>query len=140
VPTRIKDGARAYAETNGMTLTTAISDLLDRGLEAVENEESIQSLQEQIQVRDNLLRETEARLRGLQALANTQLGVCATCRVPVTAVHVLVNRTCPNGHPLNTQDVPDKPQAASGLDDNQALVLIGAVGLLLGAAYLASNS
>ena len=138
VPESTKAAAKDYAESNGMTLTGAISELLDRGLESVENEESVARLQAQLQTKDLQLKETEARVHGLQALSTTPLGVCATCKSVITAVDVLVHGKCPKGHALRVPDASDKPQG-SGLDDNQALILIGAVGLLLGALAL-SNS
>jgi hypothetical protein len=141
VPQALKGGAKAHAKANGMTLTNAIADLLDRGLEAVENDESIENLQGQLQAKDAQLRDTAMRLQGLQALANTPLGVCPApnCKTVITTVDVLVHGKCSNEHPLRAPDMSDKPQASSGLDDNQSLILIGAVGLLLGAAFLANS-
>jgi hypothetical protein len=139
VPRVVKDGAAEHAESNGLTLTAAITDLLDRGLEAVDNESSIETLQEQLRQKDAELRETTARLRGLEALANQPLGICANCKGVITAVDVLVHRQCRNGHPLKAPD-GSNAGAGSGLDESQSLLLIGAVGLLLGALVLANST
>lgn len=139
VPEATKTAAKDYAETNGMTLTGAISELLERGLEAIEDADSISRLQSQLQAKDVELQEAAARVRGLQALATTPLGVCASCKAVITAEDVLVRSKCPNGHPLRAPAASNKP-TGSGLDDNQALILIGAVGLLLGALALSNST
>ncbi len=138
VPRAIKDGAAARAGENGMTLTAAITDLLDRGLEAVENEQSVATLQEQLRLKEAVLRETETRLQGVQALANQPLGACPTCNHVINAVDVLVHGQCPQGHQLRGQETKQEP-AGSGLDQTQSLILIGAVGLLLGALALSNG-
>lgn len=139
VPEATKAAAKDYAETNGMTLTSAISDLLERGLESVENDESIEKLQKQIQAKDFQLQQSATRIQGLHALATTPLGVCASCKTVITAEDVLVHGKCPKGHALRAPGTPEKPKPA-GLDDNQALILIGAVGLLLGALALSGSA
>jgi hypothetical protein len=138
VPESTKAAAKDYAEANGMTLTGAISELLDRGLESVENEESVARLQAQLGAKDLQLKQTEARMHGLQALSTTPLGVCGSCKSVITAVDVLVHGKCPKGHALRAPNAADKP-AGSGLDANQSLILIGAVGLLLGALALSGG-
>jgi hypothetical protein len=141
VPQRIKEGAAAYAETNAMTLTAAIADLLDRGLEAVENEESVERLQVQLREKDAALAETAAQLKHVQALApraDQRLGTCPTCGDAVTALDVLARGQCSKGHPLSAMLSPPAAGPA-GLDQTQFLILIGAVGLLLGAAALAKT-
>lgn len=139
VPRVTKAAVADYAGARGLTLTAAVSTLLDRGLEAEENEASIESLQDQVRAKDELLRHTEARLQALQALANQPLGACPTCNGVVTAVDVLVRRQCRDGHPLQPPEAAQTPQG-SGLDQTQSLLLIGAVGLLLGAVALANSS
>ena len=139
VPEEIKIAAKAYADGNGMTLTGGISDLLDRGLEAVENDVSVARLQTQLAEKDIQLRDTETRLQGLQALSTTPLGVCGTCKSVITAVDVLVRGQCAEGHALRAPDGSDRPQG-SGLTENQQLILIGAVGLVLGALALANST
>jgi len=118
-------------------LTASITDLLDRGLEAVENEGSIADLQEQVRQRDALLAQQATRLRGLEALANQPLASCGQCKAVVTTADLLVHRKCPNGHGIKAPD-SGTGTAGVGLDENQSLVLIGAVGLLLGALFLAN--
>src|SRR5262245_9952665 len=97
VPEATKAAARDYADANAMTLTAAISDLLERGLESVENEESVARFQTELQAKDLQLKDAEARVRGLQALSTTPLGVCSSCTTVITAVDVLVHGKCPKG-------------------------------------------
>ena len=139
VPSTTKAAARAHADVNGLTLTAAISDLLERGLEAVEDEESVEALQEQLRAKDTVIKETEARFQGVQALATQPLGSCPTCGEVINAVDVLVRGQCAKGHPLRAPEAKQAP-AGSGLDQTQSLMLIGAVGLLLGALALSNAS
>jgi hypothetical protein len=138
VPETTKRAARDYSEAKGTTLTSAIGDLLERGLEAVENDESIRRLQLLLQAKDIELQQAESRIQGLRALSTTPLGACGTCQSVVTAEDVLVRGKCPRGHTMRPPGAADK-QSPNGLDDKQALVLIGAVGLLLGALALSGN-
>lgn len=137
VPESTKEATRSYAATRGVTLTAAISDLLGRGLEALENDESVVRLQQQVQEKTQEVKDLEARVQGLAALSTTSLGTCPTCNAVVTALDVVGRRACANGHPLQPDNTAT--QAAPGLDERQAMVLFGAVALLLGALALSSK-
>ena len=66
-------------------------------------------------------------------------GPAVDCHDVITAVDVLVHGQCKKGHGLRAPESKERP-VASGLDETQSLILIDAVGLLLGALALANSS
>lgn len=151
----LKGQVEAYANVQGVTLTAAVADLLERGLEAVANAASLDQLQDRISEQDRQLSTArvdladakttlsalQERERGLQTLAQRAeqtLGPCPHCKKPVRGFDVLVTGHCPScGRGLTSVLVG--PQM-KGLDQTELLVLLGALGIVLGAAYLGSKS
>lgn len=138
-----------------MTLTAAVVDLLERGLEAASNAASLEQLRDRVveqerQLSTARIEQAEAnaalsslqqRERGLQTLAQRAeqtLGPCPHCSKPVSGFDVLVTGHCPScGRGLTSVLVG--PQM-KGLDQTEVLLLLGALGIVLGAAYLGSKS
>lgn len=155
IATGLKAQVEAYANDRGVTLTAAVADLLQRGLEAASNSASVDQLQDRLTEQDHqlstarvALAEANARLsslqereRGLQTLAQRAeqtLGPCPHCNKPVRGFDVLVTGHCPScGRGLTSVLVG--PQM-KGLDQTEVLLLLGALGIVLGAAYLGSKS
>ncbi len=156
---RIASGLKAqvesYAGDRGMTLTAAVVDLLERGLEAVSNAASVDELRERIVEQDrqlaaarvdlaevnvtlSSLQERERSLQTLAQRAGQTLGPCPHCGKPVTGFDVLVTGHCPNCK-RGLTSVLVGPQT-KGLDQTELLLLLGALGIVLGAAYLGSKS
>ncbi|HZP97241.1 MAG TPA: hypothetical protein VFC31_13055 [Candidatus Limnocylindria bacterium] len=151
----LKIQVEAYASERGMTLTAAVVDLLERGLEAVSNAASLDQLRERIAEQDrefstarvelaeanaalSSLQERERSLQTLAQRAGQILGPCPHCSKPVSGVDVLVTGHCPScGRGLTSVLVG--PQM-KGLDQTELLLLLGALGIVLGAAYLGSKS
>lgn len=151
----LKGQVEAYANDRGVTLTAAVADLLERGLEAVSNAASVDQLQHRVAELDRQLSTARIELaeanatrsslqereRGLQTLAQRAeqtLGPCPLCKKPVSGFDVLVSGHCPScGRGLASVLVG--PQM-KGLDQTELLVLLGALGIVLGAAYLGSKS
>lgn len=151
----LKGQVEAYANDRGVTLTAAVADLLERGLEAVSNAASVDELQHRVTELDRQLSTARIELaeanatrsslqereRGLQTLAQRAeqtLGPCPHCKKPVSGFDVLVSGHCPScGRGLASVLVG--PQM-KGLDQTELLVLLGALGIVLGAAYLGSKS
>src|SRR5680860_1060534 len=86
VPTSLKEAADTYASQHGKTLTRAVVDLLDRGLNAVSDERSIEELTanlarmtaEKAEV-DAQLQAARAQLATLETFAQRagqKVGVC----------------------------------------------------------------
>lgn len=150
----LKGQVEVYAKDRGMTLTAAVVDLLERGLEAVTNAGPVEQLRERVLDQDRHLSSARVELaeataalsslrereRGLQTLAQRAeqtLGPCPHCTKPVSGYDVLISGHCPScGRGLTSVLVG--PQM-KGLDQTEILLLLGALGIVLGAAYLGSK-
>lgn len=151
----LKAQVEAHASERGMTLTAAVVDLLEHGLEAVSNAASVDQLRERIVEQDrqlsaarvdlaeanaalSSLQERERSLQTLAQRAGQTLGPCPHCSKPVSGFDVLVTGHCPScGRGLASVLVG--PQM-KGLDQTELLLLLGALGIVLGAAYLGTKS
>lgn len=151
----LKGQVEAYAHERGMTLTAAVIDLLERGLEAVSNGASVEQLRDRSVEQDRqlstarvemaeanaALSSLQERERGMQTLAQRAeqtLGPCPHCSKPVSGFDVLVTGHCPSCA-RGLTSVLVGPQM-KGLDQTELLLLLGALGIVLGAAYLGSKS
>ena len=148
VPADLKDAADAYAIQHGKTLTAAVTDLLDRGLNAVSDEHSIGQLQaslarvtaEKAEAEANLRTATTqlAALGALSQRASRNIGQCPHCRQRITGYDLLGAGHCQEcGQPLSGLIAPGP--AAPNLDQRELLVLMGALGAVLAIAYIASK-
>ncbi|WP_143049990.1 hypothetical protein [Asanoa ishikariensis] len=149
VPTAMKEAVDAYASERGTKLTGAVVDLLGRGLEAVADEKSIDNL------RTNLARVTvekadvEAELvtarAQLATLANfadragQRVGTCPNCKKPITGADLFAVTRCPACEQPLTDLLAPKAGAVSTLDQREMLLLLGALGAVLGIAYLSTK-
>lgn len=151
----LKGRVEAYANEHGMTLTAAVGELLERGLEAASNAGSVDQLRDRIVEQEHelsiarvdlaeataalsSLRERERGLQTLAQRAGQTLGPCPHCSKPVSGFDVLVTGHCPScGRGLTSVLVG--PQM-KGLDQTEILLLLGALGIVLGAAYLGTKS
>lgn len=148
VPASLKEAADNYASEHGKTLTGAVADLLDRGLNAVSDERSI------AQVEANLakvaaakaaveaeLETARAKLAAVDALARRarrSVGTCPKCSESISGNDLLGTGDCPHcDAPLTALIAPEQP--GSNLDQREMLVLVGALGAVLGLAYIASK-
>lgn len=153
VPDTIKDAADAHAASHGMTLASAVSDLLDRGLQAAADERSVAELErrtaelsaevETLQQRDQAI---SSAYRALAQRTAQPVGACPRCGDPVTGHDLLVVGHCPKPECAAslTQLLGSRPGAAveskGGLDDGEFKMLLGALGLALGIAYLSQHA
>lgn len=148
VPTALKEAADAYASQHGKTLTGAVADLLDRGLNAASDERSIGQLEVKLARVSAEKAEAEAslqaaatRLAALSALAqraSQRVGTCPNCSQEITGHDLLATGQCATCHQaLSDLIVPER--TASSLDQRELLVLVGALGAVLAIAYIASK-
>jgi uncharacterized protein (DUF3084 family) len=147
----LKQAVRIRAAARGRTLSAAALDLMELGLEAAQDDESIRDLQdqiEQLQTEAHFLREqvaehqqradlAEQRTRMLeqavatwQAKAKQVVGICGHCKRNLTGADVLVTGSCPVCH--RTVATALAGNTDSGLDQKELLFVLGAAGLLLG--------
>lgn len=153
IPAALKEAVEAYAAAKGVTQTTAVADLLERGLEAVSNAASIAELEKKLaaarlelsraNVKISSLEERERNLlstyQGLAQRIEQTVGTCPNCRKPVRGYDLLAAgrcQYCKSGLSSLLADTHTK----TGLNQTEFLLLIGAIGLLLSVAYLQSKS
>lgn len=148
VPGRIKAGAAARARENHSTLTTAVVDLLERGLTNAQQERSVNELQANLErveaeryALEAQLRAARTELSAVRSLAQRAarpVGTCPNCKKPISGYDLLGTGQCPNcTEDLSTLLVPKTMKAP--LDQREVLILVGALSAVLGVAYLASK-
>jgi hypothetical protein len=150
VPDVLKEAADAYANARGGSLTKAVAELLDRGLTAVSDEHSLGDLEARLErlTTENarLVSEVQTARAELLALttlsqrANTSVGTCPNpqCGQPITGYDLLGTgqcRHCANGLTSLVAPAGSTPT----LDQRQVMMLLGALGAVLGIAYLAKR-
>jgi len=159
VPDSLKRALQAYASERGLTLTSAVVDLLERGLEAIADATSITGLKQKLAASSSEVHTTRARLqeaeselqasrereetsariyRALAERARGELASCPQCRKPVRGSDLLVSGHCPNCARAITALLLPRPQTGAP-DKDEYLALLGALGGLVGLA-LASTS
>ena len=150
VPKPLKEAADAYASQRGATLTGAVVDLLDRGLTAISDERSIAELE------SNLARVTSEKAQAeseqhavktelmavttLSQRARQTVGTCPNpiCRQPISGYDLLATGQCRQcGQTLSSLIAP--ATTSSTLDQRELIFLLGALGAVVGMAYLASK-
>jgi hypothetical protein len=155
VPISLKADLDAYARRNSLTLTAAVIELLEGGLKAVVEGASVSVLESRVTTLDRelgaariALAESNAELSSLRAReqefhtlaqrADQPVGSCPFCKTPVLGTDVLLSQRCPHcNRGLST--VLFNPQM-KGLDQTELLILLGTLGIIVGAAYLQSKS
>jgi len=151
IPQLLKRDVDRFSAERGVTLTTAIGNLLARGLEAVANEQSVGRLEGEVAQLRAEKRVLSARLREAEVIAREALkreeamtgaqrslaerikqpvGECPQCRTAVTGEDLLVTTRCRNGHSLAPLLGGSKPEY---------MFLVGAVGVLVGIALAGSS-
>lgn len=148
VPKTLKEAADAYANQRGATLTGAVVDLLDRGLSAVSDERSIVELEKNLaevtaakNVAEAGLHAAQAELGAVKAFAQRagrEVGTCPKCNEPITGYDLLGAGACPHcSQALSSLIAPTATSPT--LDQRELMFLVGALGAVLGIAYLASK-
>ena len=148
VPKALKDAADAYASERGATLTKAVADLLDRGLSSASDERSVAELErnlaqiaaEKVAAEAELLaaRTELGAVKSLAQRAGRAVGTCPQCGQVITGYDLLGAGQCSNCcHPLSSLIAPTG--SAPTLDQRELMFLVGALGVVLGIAVLASS-
>ena len=159
VPDSLKQALEAHASARGLTLTRAVVELLEHGLEAIADEQSIAELKGKLAVLTGELAQTRGRLKEAElrlqaarerdqttartygALAERtrqELASCPKCRKPVRGSDLLVSGHCPNCNRALTSLLTPTPRTGAP-DKDEYLALLGALGVLVGLA-LASTA
>ncbi|GAA3201766.1 hypothetical protein ACFO1B_06455 [Dactylosporangium siamense] len=149
VPTAMKEAIDTYATERGTKLTSAVVDLLGRGLEAVADEKSINDLlanlarttAEKADVEAELVtaRAQLATLSTFADRAGQRVGTCPSCSKPITGADLFAVTRCPACKQPLTELLAPKAGAVSTLDQREMLLLVGALGAVLAIAYLSTK-
>jgi hypothetical protein len=159
VPDALKRVLKAHAAERGLSLTSALVGLLERGLEAIADERSLSELERKLAASTSELAETQAQLKnvelGMQAArlrerrtaraysafaerARHELAPCPRCRKPLRGSDLLASGRCPHcNKPLTSLLVPTR---TANLDHNEYVALLGALGVLVGLALTTDES
>lgn len=138
----LKAAVDAFAEGRGLSMNAAIVDLVTRGLAAVQSEDATRTALEKLESEKAKLTKQlaaqQSQSQNLQAFveqAKGPAGVCPNrpCATSVTGLDLLRGRCPACGAALSSLPTTSKPL------DGQLLLLIGAVGLLAGAAVWATT-
>lgn len=100
---KLRDDAETFGDDRGLTLSSALSVLLERGLEAVANDPSVTKLERRVQQLSQDLAVLQERDRNWRAMFDSlqghlrtlRVGQCPACRQLVTAYDQFLVRTCP---------------------------------------------
>jgi antitoxin component of RelBE/YafQ-DinJ toxin-antitoxin module len=152
VPESLKDAADSYSEECGVTLTSAVVDLLGRGLAAVSDEKSISDLEAKLALVSGEKIKAEAHLtsamselsalRAFARRAAQKVGSCPNpaCHQTITGYELLALNQC-NHCEQPLMDLLAPKGNKSTLDQREIGVLFGALGAaLLGVAIVAAAS
>jgi hypothetical protein len=150
VPDTLKAAADEYANHRGTTLTSAVVDLLERGLSAVSDAPSVATLETALAETRAAKAQAEADLNATRAeltaftafaqRAQRPIGTCPNlaCNRPINGHDLFGGGSCPGcGQALSNLIVP--ANGSSSLDQREVLMLLGALGAVLAVAYLASK-
>ncbi len=148
VPKTLKDAADAYASERGATLTKAVVDLLDRGLSSASDERSVAELERNLAQITAEKAAAEAELlaartelgavKSLAQRAGRAVGTCPECAQAITGYDLLASGQCPSCSRA-LSDLIAPTGSAPTLDQRELMFLVGALGVVLGIAYLASK-
>ncbi|QOC94763.1 hypothetical protein [Micromonospora craniellae] len=149
MPADLKSAVDDHAKARGSTVTGAAVDLLGRGLQAVADERSVADLQAALSrsVTEKAVVEAElvtaraqlATLGNFVDRAGQRVGTCPSCRQPISGADVFAASRCPAcGQPL-TELLAPKANSATGIDQRELLLFAGALGALIGVAYLSTK-
>jgi antitoxin component of RelBE/YafQ-DinJ toxin-antitoxin module len=147
VADELKEAAESFAKSRGTTLTTAVSELLSRGLEAAANEGSVAELERRVRELTARLQEALSAIQlyeqrdqqwssAYAALAERleqPLGLCTACRKPARGYDLLVTGACRECG-AGLASLFSAPREGADLDRNALAVLLGAVGLFVAIA------
>lgn len=152
VPDSLKAALDLYADQHGLTLTSAVVDLLERGLVAASDEKSMAHLETKLAIACAEKAQVEAKLAGaqnelgtLRAFAERSLqpiGSCPNraCRQPIRGYDLLALGHCSHCQQALTELLA--PREPNSLNEREVGVLLGALGgalVAVGAAVLGSS-
>lgn len=147
VPESLKEAADTYADERGVTLTSAVVDLMERGLSAISDERSITQLQTKLAKTtaekaslEATIKGSETELAGLRAFAHQAqrpVGRCPNpnCGSAISGIDLMARGKCQScQQPLS--DLLAPAHKSSTLNQRDVGVLVGALAVVLIAAAM----
>lgn len=140
IPDELKAATDAYAAEHGMTLASAVTDLLGRGMEAVSGEESVRALEARAQELQRELDQVKPALDAMHERLPQVLGTC-NCGRALTGEDLLIKGICPECK-LGLTAVLADSSSDSGATVNRADLtpFLAGVGIALAVILLASSA
>jgi hypothetical protein len=160
IPDKLKSELDAYSANRHVKLTAAMVELMEIGLDSVQNETTVAALEqrlagttEQAAEAHALAEQAENARAALQATLNGQteayalvggrlsqpIGFCPSCKKPITGRNLIVSNACGECSASLSSLLDPKTPAGSTLNGTEYLLLIGALGLLVGMAMAQSK-
>lgn len=145
VSSDLKSQVEAFAAESEVSLNAAVASLLKSGLRGPRLQKQMEKASLQLDDAQDRVREMEERESEIQRTyavigekISQPVGKCPQCQVSVSGRDLLVSGQCQKGHPL--APLLSAGIGSKGLDRDQFLFLIGAIGLLIGIAALSGKS
>jgi hypothetical protein len=147
----LKSATEDYAAERGHTLAGAVAELLEAGLSGGDRAKRIAALEGRVErlagdkaTLQSELHGARAELQALGALSDRvrqTVGACPNhdCRRPITGYDLLATGACPSCGTVLSGLLVDKEAPSESLNQQQFLLLIGALGALVGVAILAGK-
>lgn len=139
VPAELKEATDVYAAEHGMTLANAVTDLLERGLEATSGEECVKALEVRAAQLQRELDQVKPALDAMHDRLPQVLGTCG-CGRDLTGEDLLVKGICPQCGRSLTRALAGADEDAVAVNRNDLTPFLAGVGIALAVILLASGT
>jgi hypothetical protein len=160
IPDELKTELDSYSVGRHIKLTAAMVELMETGLESVRRETTVKDLERRLEVATQqaadsraLAEQSENARAALQATLNGQtevyalvggrlnqtIGLCPSCKASITGRDLVVTNACHSCSVSLSALLDPKAPMGSTLNGPEYLLLIGAIGLLVGMAMAQSK-
>ena len=139
VPIELKEVTDAYAAEHGMTLASAVTELLGRGMEAASGEESVKALEARAAELQRELDQVKPALDAINERLPQKLGTCS-CGRTLTGEDLLIKGICPECSRSLTSALAGADEEAANVNRGDLAPFLAGVGIALAVVLLASKS
>lgn len=139
IPAALKTATDSYAADRGMTLANAVAELLDRGMEAASNEESVRQLEARARELQQELDQVKPALEAVYERLPLVLGQCK-CGRELTGEDFLIKGVCPECRSGLTSALAGESDENATVRRTDLTPFLAGVGLALAVVLLACGS
>ncbi|MCW2943235.1 MAG: hypothetical protein JWN00_6220 [Actinomycetia bacterium] len=132
----LKAATDQYAADHGMSLASAVADLLGRGLEAATNEGSVHALEARTQELEQELSQIRGAVGSMNERLKQVLGSC-TCDQTLTGNDLLINGRCPKCARGLSSVLAGSPDVGGSVERSEVAPFMAGVGVALAVILLA---